>query len=220
MSQAAKLQEPSVEEILASIRRIIADDDPGKTVKAAEPSASDKTSPSMYTEPAKAAASNSQDDIDAMLADLNARSKPVPSTSAPVPELPPAESGVPDVLEEAPPVPPAHFRGIDPDSDLVFADQASPAPPEPFTRGFDQERRPFAAEPAARTLLSNAAETAVDHAFGSLANTVISTHMRTLEDLVQEMLRPMLKAWLDDNLPSLVERIVRDEIERVARGRH
>ena len=42
---------------------------------------------------------------------------------------------------------------------------------------------------------------------------------RTLEDLVREMLRPMLKSWLDDNLPSLVERIVKAEIERVSRGR-
>ena len=40
-----------------------------------------------------------------------------------------------------------------------------------------------------------------------------------LEDVIREMLRPMLKSWLDDNLPSLVERIVRAEIERVSRGR-
>ena len=39
------------------------------------------------------------------------------------------------------------------------------------------------------------------------------------EDLVKEMLRPMLKSWLDDNLPGLVDRIVRAEIERVSRGR-
>ena len=42
---------------------------------------------------------------------------------------------------------------------------------------------------------------------------------RTLEDLVREMLRPMLKTWLDDNLPGMVERLVRAEIERVSRGR-
>ena len=41
----------------------------------------------------------------------------------------------------------------------------------------------------------------------------------TLEDLVRELLRPMLKTWLDDNLPNLVERLVRAEIERVSRGR-
>ncbi len=60
---------------------------------------------------------------------------------------------------------------------------------------------------------------AVESAFNSLANTVLSNNARTLEDLVKEMLRPMLKAWLDDNLPGLVERIVKAEIERVSRGR-
>ena len=55
-------------------------------------------------------------------------------------------------------------------------------------------------------------------AFHSLANTVLSNNARTLEDLVKEMLRPMLKSWLDDNLPGLVERIVKAEIERVSRG--
>ena len=50
-----------------------------------------------------------------------------------------------------------------------------------------------------------------------LAHTVLTQNARTLEDLVKEMLRPMLKAWLDDNLPTLVERLVRAEIERVVR---
>ena len=57
---------------------------------------------------------------------------------------------------------------------------------------------------------------AVESAFNSLANTVLSNNARTLEDLVKEMLRPMLKSWLDDNLPGLVERIVKAEIERVS----
>jgi cell pole-organizing protein PopZ len=48
---------------------------------------------------------------------------------------------------------------------------------------------------------------------------VLVQNARTLEDLVREMLRPMLKAWLDDNLPGMVERLVRAEIERVSRGR-
>ena len=60
---------------------------------------------------------------------------------------------------------------------------------------------------------------AVDAAFNSLAQTVLVANSRTLDDLVREMLRPMLKAWLDDNLPNMVERLVRAEIERVARGR-
>ena len=56
-------------------------------------------------------------------------------------------------------------------------------------------------------------------AFNSLAETVLVDNARTLEDLVREMLRPMLAAWLDDNLPNLVEQLMRAEIERVSRGR-
>jgi cell pole-organizing protein PopZ len=70
-----------------------------------------------------------------------------------------------------------------------------------------------------RGLISNETVKAVDSAFNTLARTVIGQNARTLEDLVREMLRPMLKSWLDDNLPGLVERIVRAEIERVSRGR-
>jgi cell pole-organizing protein PopZ len=68
-------------------------------------------------------------------------------------------------------------------------------------------------------ILSHSTVAAVESAFHTLANTVLSNNARTLEDLVKEMLRPMLKSWLDDNLPGLVERIVKVEIERVSRGR-
>ena len=67
--------------------------------------------------------------------------------------------------------------------------------------------------------MSNVARAAVDSAFNTLAQTVLVQNARTLEDLVREMLRPMLKGWLDDNLPGMVERMVRNEIERVSRGR-
>jgi len=70
-----------------------------------------------------------------------------------------------------------------------------------------------------RHLISAATSAAVDSAFNTLAQTVLVQNGRTLEDLVREMLRPMLKTWLDDNLPSMVERLVRAEIERVSRGR-
>ena len=56
---------------------------------------------------------------------------------------------------------------------------------------------------------------AVHSAWDALAHTVLVENVRTLQDLVQEMLRPMLKSWLDDNLPTLVERLVRAEIERL-----
>ncbi len=53
----------------------------------------------------------------------------------------------------------------------------------------------------------------------ALTHLVLTQNPRTLEDLVCDMLKPMLKAWLDDNLPNMVERLVRAEIERVSRGR-
>jgi cell pole-organizing protein PopZ len=49
----------------------------------------------------------------------------------------------------------------------------------------------------------------------ALAQTVLLENARTLQDLVREMLRPMLKSWLDDNLPTVVERLVLAEIERI-----
>jgi uncharacterized protein len=66
-------------------------------------------------------------------------------------------------------------------------------------------------------LLSPRTTAAVDTAFNSLTHTVLSQGPRTLEDLVREMLKPMLKAWLDAHLPDMVERLVRAEIERVSR---
>jgi cell pole-organizing protein PopZ len=91
-------------------------------------------------------------------------------------------------------------------------------PPEPAVRAVEEARKQFVSAPD-RTLLSPSTANAVDSAFNALAHTVLGQNARTLEDLVKEMLRPMLKSWLDDNLPGLVERIVRAEIERVSRGR-
>jgi cell pole-organizing protein PopZ len=68
-------------------------------------------------------------------------------------------------------------------------------------------------------LISRELNNAVHSAFNALAQTVLVDNARTLEDLVREMRRPMLKSWLDDNLPTVVERLVRAEIERVSRGK-
>jgi uncharacterized protein len=81
------------------------------------------------------------------------------------------------------------------------------------------ETPPVESPVASQQILSRSTVSAVESAFNSLAHTVLSQNARTLEDLVKEMLRPMLKSWLDDNLPGLVERIVKAEIERVSRGR-
>jgi cell pole-organizing protein PopZ len=70
-----------------------------------------------------------------------------------------------------------------------------------------------------RRLLSPRSDEAVQSAFNQLADIILSEQTRTLEDLVKDMMQPMLRHWLDDNLPVLVERLVREEIERVSRGR-
>jgi cell pole-organizing protein PopZ len=67
-------------------------------------------------------------------------------------------------------------------------------------------------------LLSREATASVGTAFKTLTETV-KKHEPTLEDVVRETLRPMLKSWLDENLPGVVERMVQAEIERVTRGR-
>ncbi len=67
-------------------------------------------------------------------------------------------------------------------------------------------------------MMSREATAAVGSAFNTLTETV-KKHEPTLEDVVRDTLRPMLKSWLDENLPGVVERMVQAEIERVTRGR-
>jgi uncharacterized protein len=68
-------------------------------------------------------------------------------------------------------------------------------------------------------LISREANNAVQAAFNALQRTIVH-NSQTLDDLVREMLRPILKVWLDDNLPGMVERLVRTEIERIASPRN
>ena len=81
-----------------------------------------------------------------------------------------------------------------------------------------------AAEPApamsrdVAALVSPAVGERVAQSFGALAQAVDSGPRRSFDEIAEDMLRPMLQEWLDDNLPTLVERLVREEIERVARG--
>jgi hypothetical protein len=230
MSQPAKAQEPSMEEILASIRRIIADDDTAKPapppVAAApppRPAALPPRNPIPPSPPvaaprpveAQPSAVMDQRGIDAMLA------ADVPQGDA----APPAEDVLELTEQMAEQAETPSFQTIDGQSDVIFTD--APAQPEPRIveepRMVEEPpRRPQPApQPAMsdRTLMSSQTSAAVDSAFHALAQTVLVQNARTLEDLVKEMLRPLLKSWLDDNLPGMVERIVKAEIERVARGR-
>lgn len=67
-------------------------------------------------------------------------------------------------------------------------------------------------------LISAAAGAQIARSFSELAEIFDGVERRSIEDMAAEMLRPMLQDWLEDNLPTLVERLVREEIERVARG--
>jgi cell pole-organizing protein PopZ len=246
MTQSAKAQEPSMEEILASIRRIIADDDAAKpaapavsnSAKPAAPVPPPKPvliappSPAAPAAPVQPLASSAHpvsltndDEIDSMLAAMGpATESEMPNENADVFEL------TEDMTAPVPPQPApsaAPFRTIDGDSDVVFTDAKSrspiPTPPAPNVGTAEPaalgDARPQFTLSGDRSLLSPSASSAVDAAFNTLAQTVLVQNARTLEDLVREMLRPMLKSWLDDNLPNLVERIVKAEIERVSRGR-
>jgi hypothetical protein len=160
------------------------------------------------------AATNSQDDIDAMLAGLDE------ATSEAEIRPPQPDGEVFELTDEmALPVPPTpSFQKVEPADDLEFTETAA-ARAARRQPAFEPPPFESPAAPQPQQILSHSTVSAVESAFNSLANTVLSNNARTLEDLVKEMLRPMLKSWLDDNLPGLVERIVKVEIERVSRGR-
>ena len=240
MTQPAKVQEPSMEEILASIRRIIADDEakppvPEKPVVAAAPeparpaarpaavaekppaAAAPKPAPPKPAPPPPPApaASNNQDDIDALLAGLDQATSPEEIRPAAEPEVLELTDEMAVPAPPTPPPPRPSFHKVEPSDDIEFAEVASRATHRPAFEA------PVFETPTApqQAILSQSTVSAVESAFNTLAHTVLSNNARTLEDLVKEMLRPMLKSWLDDNLPGLVERIVKAEIERVSRGR-
>ena len=79
-----------------------------------------------------------------------------------------------------------------------------------------QEEAPSSA--ASASLVSPTVSAQVSGSFGVLAEAVQAGPRRSFDEIAEDMLRPMLQEWLDDNLPTLVERLVREEIERVARG--
>ncbi|WP_267425870.1 DUF2497 domain-containing protein [Methylobacterium sp. GC_Met_2] len=189
---ADKGQEPSMEEILASIRRIIADD--------------------QATKPAEALPEPEPDDV----LDLAEVAQPVVRPRAVAPEPEPLDFDAIDFDA------PAFEPEPKPEPKPVAAAPLPPpaAPPQPAVQAAARPREPepeLAFEPEA--LVSPSTDASVSGAFNLLAHTVLTQNARTLEDLVKEMLRPMLKSWLDDNLPAVVERLVRAEIERVSRGR-
>ena len=77
---------------------------------------------------------------------------------------------------------------------------------------------PSVAAPAQAAILSRAVEKKVAASLAELSDALAASRGRSLELIAEEMMRPLLRDWLDNNLPGLVERVVREEIERIARG--
>jgi uncharacterized protein len=185
MSDAKNQQaEPSMEEILASIRRIISEDtDPGKGQGAAPAASAPAPAPASPAQPAAAA--------------------PPPS---PQPAPPPA-----DVLELT------EMVGDDGKVTDVADKKPAAAPPPPPPPAPETDER----------LVSSRAATAAAGALAGLAAasrkpeggqpTGLGNGAMTLEEIVRSEMRPILKAWLDENLPPLVERLVQKEIKRTTR---
>jgi cell pole-organizing protein PopZ len=192
-------QEPSMEEILASIRRIISEDGDeiadGDDVKASEDTVAEAQAPS--DEPAPAAEPEDPDDDILELTDVvedEAAPEPQPEAE---PEPEPASEPAPEPVAEPEPEP---VREPEPE-------------PEPV--------RPVEPVVADGRLVSDEVEQVSAATISGLTAALASSARigdgdQTLEQLVKDVLRPILKEWLDANLPGMVERIVREEVERIA----
>jgi len=187
-----------MEEILASIRRIISEDD--APAEAAEPEAQAAPEPAPAPEP--------EPEPEPIAFAPEPEPEPAPEPVALAPAPPPAPAEEDDVLELTDRVrEPAETHG---DIDVYAREEPKPAP-EPAWRPPPVEDEPLIAAHTADTAAS---------AFGRLAHTVsMPAEGRTLEDVVRELLRPLLQQWLDDHLPAIVQETVQAEVERISRGR-
>jgi len=178
MSDAPKsANDPSMDDILASIRKIISDDEARAQVGGG-PAAAGSANP----------VATKRDDV-LLLTDLVEEPKAGPRpTALPLPRTDPAAAG--DM-----PQPTIGDRG--PDQTLVAAGVAGVA-----SSAFDR--------------LSQAVQDSVPAPMAPDPGPTMGAG-KTLEELVKEMLRPMLKEWLDKNLPPMVERFVEREIVRLTR---
>lgn len=250
MSNSAAAQEPSMEEILASIRRIITDEEGNPTSEQNSQENSDSAKEMLgngaaETEDGLLSSSQpmSPDDLDALFApdeddtavsakaetaETDAVGSPMDEASSEdddeVMELTAAE------IEDDETNPDNDEMELIEGMDIVFDEfqdeaviedpvvQAAPSPepmPEPTPV---VEPAPASVERPSNleSLISQQAATSVSESFSSLSGLLVSSQAKTMEDLLKEMLRPMLQSWLDENLPSLVEKMVAAEIRRLS----
>ncbi len=226
-------KEPTMEEILASIRKIISDDDTAP--QAAEPAPVE-----TVTEDAEAAGSADVDGIDDVMfeeddsADEDAFEVEFEQFEAEADEVsePPSFEemlGAARAVVAAPRAEEAEeiVEEVFPES--VIEDTAPEPEPEPE---IELEPEPAAPAPVAASVEEDMAATAryqqtvltddqtADAAAGALGKLISKMDLgsdNTLEGLVREMLKPMMKEWLDANLPKIVDEKVEAEVQRIAR---
>lgn len=195
-------QEPTMEEILASIRRIISEDDaPAET--AAAPVAAPE--PEVALEPAPVESFAAEPEVSPALMDET------PSVQEPM-------SSEEDVLELT-------DRYEAPAAQSIGDLDVEEASTEPFPSEFDAAPAPAAPAQGYDPLVGESAAASAASAFAGLAASLRRPDAPdplpsgpTLDELVRSLLRPMLKSWLDENLPAIVEAQVRKEVERIARN--
>jgi cell pole-organizing protein PopZ len=203
-----------MEDILASIRRILSEDE-------AKP-ASGGSFPAHAHEPA-----NDILMLDAsMLVAEPAPPEPV-SVAVPVAPPPPAPAALPPAPPYFGPAPmPAPMPApVAPPIEPVSVTGPTSPPSTPPLSTPPLSTPPLSTPPistAGERLVAPEAEAATAAAVGALLRHLrvereTATHRSgpTIEDIVREEMRPMLKQWLDAHMPAIVERLVRAEIERV-----
>lgn len=195
-SATAKSSEPTIDDILASIRRIIADEQLAEAPPAAPT-------------PRVQAADVSDEVLD--LAQPMARpagiSKPAPVQPVPAAPEQPASVSLPPRPAPVSTPPETVVSTLRPKSAETPPVTAKPAE-APKSASSDGERL--------QKLIAGETEEALSAAFGRISALRVSAETRTLEGLIADLLRPMLKDWLDANLPAIAERLVKQEIERIA----
>lgn len=216
MSQTAKPQEASIQELVASLKRVIAAAERAKNpvnTPARQADASARPEPSGFPRadvmqalavPPSAIAHLPVSPACGRAADANSRGHPPER----VLELTAAMQAPPE--DEC-----AEFL----DAVRTACEDAS-APEHPGLRqGAHVERTAADALSRPAALVTNQLQTAVTATLATFADTALRETGQSFDQVVHELLRPMVKTWLDDNLPTIVERVVRAEIERVSRGR-
>ena len=204
MSDDKAQQEPSMEDILASIRRILSEDEAEEQVKAPMPEPEPEPPPPPPPPPPLP-----QDDIDALFA--RAAPEPEPLILSEPEDEDILELTDDMVLEEQDPEPAFDLKDFKPSS-YVFdpePEPVMPVRPAPAPRDDESLLSPPVAD-RGTSLLSDLAKEIVRARAIGIGNGGI-----TLEDMVRELLRPILKEWLDENLPYMIERLVKKEIEKM-----